>query len=190
MTDYYLSVNKSEVGNVEEELKKQRIQEWYQVYSDEIYRFILLMIGDHEQAKDLTHDTFLKAYNHLNHFKGITSDKNWLYRIARNVTIDFMRKRKPIRYIADSFKSFSTNKESPERIIQLGESENQLYHALSKLSRAHREVIILRKIKELSIRETAEVLGWKESKVKTTLFRGLKALKIQMQKEGYDHETV
>ncbi len=171
-------------------MKKRKIREWYEAYSDAIYRFILLIIGDHEQAKDLTHDTFLKAYHHLHHFQGKTSDKNWLYHIARNVTIDFMRKRKPLQYMSDSFQAFSSNKESPERIVQLSESENQLYLALSKLTRGQREVIILRKIKELSIRETAEVLGWKESKVKTTLFRGVKALKIQMQKEGYDHETV
>jgi RNA polymerase sigma-70 factor, ECF subfamily len=175
---------------VEEEIKKHRTCEWYQKYSDEIYRFILIMIGDHEQAKDLTHDTFLKAYNHLEHFKGETSDKNWLYRIARSITIDFMRKKKPIRYFADSFNAFPSNSESPEKIMQLGEAESQLYQSLSKLKRSYREVIILRKIKELSIRETAEVLGWKESKVKTTLFRGLEALKIQLQKEGYDHETI
>jgi RNA polymerase sigma-70 factor, ECF subfamily len=178
------------VRGVEEEVKKQRIREWYKKYNDEIYRFILMMIGDHEQAKDLTHDTFLKAYNHLHHFKGETSEKNWLYRIARNVTIDFMRKRKPIRYFADSFKAFPSNNDTPDKIMQLGEAEGQLYRALSKLKRTYREVIILRKIKELSIRETAEVLGWKESKVKTTLFRGLQALKIQLQKEGYDHETI
>ncbi|WP_312857728.1 RNA polymerase sigma factor [Bacillus haikouensis] len=175
---------------MEEDINKQRIREWYQEYSDAIYRFIFLMVGDHEQAKDLTHDTFLKAYYHLNHFKGKTSDKNWLYRIARNVTIDFMRKRKPIHYLADSFKAFPSNDNSPEKMMQLGEAEEQLYQALRKLKRTYREVIILRKIKELSIRETAEVLGWKESKVKTTLFRGLHALKAQLKKEGYDHETV
>jgi RNA polymerase sigma-70 factor, ECF subfamily len=181
---------KSEVEDVEEEIKMQRIREWYQEYSDEIYRFIVIMIGDHEQAKDLTHDTFLKAYNYMNYFKGETSDKNWLYRIARNITIDFMRKRKPLRYFADIFNAFPSNNDTPEKIMQLGVVERQLYHALSKLKRSYREVIILRKIKELSIRETAEVLGWKESKVKTTLFRGLKALKTQLQKEGYDHETI
>ncbi|MGD6805307.1 RNA polymerase sigma factor [Rossellomorea vietnamensis] len=175
---------------MEDEVRKQRISEWYQKYSDAIYQFILIMIGDHEQAKDLTHDTFLKAYNHLAHFKGEMSDKNWLYRIARNVTIDFMRKRKPIRYFADSIMAFPSSDDSPERILQLGEAERQMYNSLSKLKRSYREVIILRKIKELSIQETAEVLGWKESKVKTTLFRGLQALKTQLQKEGYDHETI
>jgi RNA polymerase sigma-70 factor, ECF subfamily len=174
---------------VEKEMKKDQIHDWYQVYSDEIYRFILIMIGDHEQAKDLTHDTFLKAYHHLDHFKGKTSDKNWLYRIARNITIDYMRKRKPLRYLADSFKALPSTNDSPEKIMQIGEAERQLYLALSKLKRPYREVIILRKIKDLSIRETAEVLGWKESKVKTTLFRGMQALKNQLQKEGYDHET-
>ncbi|RIW32068.1 RNA polymerase sigma factor [Bacillus salacetis] len=165
------------------------MQEWYQVYSDEIYRFILILLGDHEQAKDLTHDTFLKAYQYLDHFKGETSDKNWLYRIARNITIDYLRKRKPLRYLSDSFKAFPANHDTPEKITQLGEAERQLYLSLSRLKRSYREVIILRKIKELSIRETAEVLAWSEGKVKTTLLRGMKALKIQMQKEGYDHET-
>ncbi|MDY0409595.1 sigma factor-like helix-turn-helix DNA-binding protein [Paracerasibacillus soli] len=47
---------------------------------------------------------------------------------------------------------------------------------------------MLRKIKELSIKETAEILNWSESKVKVTLFRGLHALKRQMIKEGYEHE--
>jgi RNA polymerase sigma-70 factor, ECF subfamily len=175
---------------VEDELKKQKIHDWYQEYSDEIYRFILIIIGDHEQSKDLTHDTFLKAYSHMNYFKGKTSDKNWLYHIARNVTIDFMRKRKPIRYFMDSFNGFPSNNDSPEKIVQLGEAEVQLYRSLSKLKRPYREVIILRKIKELSIKETAEVLEWKESKVKTTLLRALQALKTQLQKEGYEHETI
>lgn len=181
---------KSEVYGLEEELKKQKIQTWYKEYSDGIYRFILIMIGDHEQAKDLTQDTFIKAYHHLDYFEGKTSDKNWLYRIARTVTIDFMRKRKPIRYMFDSINGIPAKDPSPEKIVQLGEEEEQVYRALSQLKRSYREVIILRKIKELSVRETAEVLEWKETKVKTTLSRALKALKTQLRKEGYHHETI
>lgn len=107
---------KSEVYGLEEELKKQKIQTWYKEYSDGIYRFILIMIGDHEQAKDLTQDTFIKAYHHLDYFKGKTSDKNWLYRIARTVTIDFMRKRKPIRYMFDSINGIPAKDPSRKKL--------------------------------------------------------------------------
>ncbi|WP_223701813.1 RNA polymerase sigma factor [Sutcliffiella deserti] len=172
-----------------EEWNKLKLEEWYQLYSEDIYRFVLMLIGDHDQAKDLCHDTFLKAYFSLNDFKGETSDRNWLYRIARNVTIDYMRKKKPIRYMVDSFSSMAAHEPLPESIIQLGEREEHLYRSLQALKRSYREVIILRKIKELSIRETAEVLNWTENKVKITLFRGMEALKQQMIKEGYTHET-
>ncbi|MBB6451691.1 RNA polymerase sigma-70 factor (ECF subfamily) [Salirhabdus euzebyi] len=175
---------------MEDEIKKQKIQSWYQDHSNGIYRYIFMMIGDHEQAKDLTQDTFLKAYNHLDYFQEKSSDKNWLYRIARNVTIDFMRKRKPIRYMLDSFSAVPSRDLSPEKILELGEKEKQLYRALGQLKRSYREVIILRKIKELSIRETAEVLEWKESKVKTTLLRALNALRTKLLEEGYKHETI
>ncbi|WP_245741814.1 RNA polymerase sigma factor [Anaerobacillus arseniciselenatis] len=175
---------------MDEDLKKQKIQEWYQLYSDDIYRFVLMMIGDHDQAKDLTHDTYLKAYNSFEYFQGVTSDKNWLYRIARNVTIDYMRKKKPIRFMIESFSTFPSEENCPEKIMELGENEEQLYRCLKKLKRSYQDVIILRKIKELSIQETAEVLEWNETKVKNTLFRGLAALKQQMVKEGYNHETI
>ncbi|WP_246187720.1 RNA polymerase sigma factor [Ornithinibacillus caprae] len=65
-----------------------------------------------------------------------------------------------------------------------------MYQSLRKLKRSYQEVIILRKIKELSIHETAEVLDWDESKVKNTLFRGLAALKQEMVKGGYEHEPI
>ncbi|WP_407268526.1 RNA polymerase sigma factor [Radiobacillus sp. PE A8.2] len=174
---------------MDEDYKKQ-ILEWYEIYSAPIYRYILLMIGDHEQAKDLTHDTFLKAYSSNSDFQGMTSDKNWLYRIARNVAIDYMRKRKPIRFLVESIGSLPSPDGCPESIIQLVEDQTQLFRSLRKLKRSYQEVIILRKIQELSIQETAEVLNWKESKVKTTLFRALSALKKQMVKEGYEHGTI
>ncbi|WP_245805774.1 RNA polymerase sigma factor [Bacillus alkalicellulosilyticus] len=173
-----------------DELAKQQIQEWYEQYSDEIYRFVLLMIGDQDQAKDVTQDTFLKAYQSMDYFQGNTSDKNWLYKIARNGSVDYIRKKKPIRFILDSISTIPSTEYCPEKISLLGEKEEQLYRSLHKLKRSYREVIILRKIKELSIQETADVLGWNESKVKTTLFRGQAALKKQMVEEGYTHETM
>ncbi|MCD8510884.1 MAG: RNA polymerase sigma factor [Bacillus sp. (in: Bacteria)] len=173
-----------------EDYGKQKLQEWYQLYSEDIYRFVLMMIGDDEQAKDLTHDTFIKAYKSVDSFKGEVSDKNWLYYIARNLTIDYIRKRKPLLFVLDSFSSIMANDQVPENIAILGEREEQLYRSLKKLKRSYREVVILRKIKELSIQETAEILDWNEGKVKITLHRALAALKEQMEREGFRYETL
>jgi RNA polymerase sigma-70 factor (ECF subfamily) len=176
---------------MEEESAKRLIQEWYFQHSDEIYRFILMLIHDHEQAKDLMHDTFLKSYYSLDHYQGRTSVKNWLYRIARNLAIDYKRKTRPVIFWLGEWNIYSTKPEHcPQTFSELGDQETQLYLALKKLKHSYQEVIILRKIKDLSIQETSEVLGWSEGKVKTTLFRAQKALKEQLLKEGYIHEGV
>ncbi|WP_227521509.1 RNA polymerase sigma factor [Bacillus alkalisoli] len=175
---------------MDDSYRKQKVKEWYHEYSDDIYRFILYLTGDNEQAKDLMHDTFLKAYQHAASFQGKTSVKNWLYRIARNVTIDYMRKMKPIKYMLNSFAIFPSNDKCPAQISQLGENEEQLYKSIKKLKAPYQEVIILRKIKELSVQETAEILNWSESKVKTTLHRALQSLKEEMIKEGYTHDAI
>jgi RNA polymerase sigma-70 factor (ECF subfamily) len=73
-------------------------------------------------------------------------------------------------------------------MIQIKESSYELYKALGAIKDSYREVIILRKIKEFSIEETAEVLGWSESKVKSTLYRAIPVLETQLLKEGYLHE--
>ncbi|WP_235822815.1 RNA polymerase sigma factor [Cytobacillus massiliigabonensis] len=69
------------------------------------------------------------------------------------------------------------------------EYEKDLYHSLNNIKRQYKDVIILRKIKEFSISETAQILGWTESKVKVYLFRGMKALRKELEKEGYNNET-
>lgn len=166
---------------------KKIIDDWYQQYSDGIYRFILMRIGDHEQAKDLVHDTYVRAFKNLGSFQGDSSGKTWLYQIARNVTIDYLRRKKPFAYMLEQLRISNMEMRTPEKELELHEDITYLYEALSKLRPQHKEVIIFRKINELSTRETAEVLGWKESRVKTNLRRGLIELKAQLTKEGYVH---
>ncbi|WP_157842796.1 RNA polymerase sigma factor [Bacillus alkalisoli] len=175
---------------MEGEWTKQKLNEWYGNYSDEIYRYVLMMTGDQELAKDLTHDTFIKAYLNLDSYRGDTSERNWLYKIARNAAYDEFRKRKSFRFVMETFAANLTSTDYiPEQVTQQGEYETQVYRSLQKIKRSYRDVIILRKVKELSIRETADILNWNEGKVKTTLHRALEALKKQMKKEGYNHET-
>ncbi|WP_430787396.1 RNA polymerase sigma factor [Virgibacillus flavescens] len=170
-------------------LRKEKVNKWYHAYSNDLYRYILLMIGDRDQAKDILQDTFLRAYDKLESFDGENA-RSWLFRIARNLTIDYIRKKKPIAYFIDSPSLIKATDKNPEQLMALNEAERDIHSALRNIKRTYRDVIILRKIKEFSISESARILGWSENKVKITLFRGMKALRKELEKEGYGHETI
>jgi RNA polymerase sigma-70 factor, ECF subfamily len=173
------------------EYRKEEIADWYDQHSKSVLSFILLMVKDYQQAEDLTHDTFVKAYLHYDSFKHYSSEKTWLFSIAHNLTVDFLRKRKPNMFIKELFLLNKHNPSLPEEIIRIKEDSYELYKALGELKDTYRKVIILRKIKGFSIEDTAQVLSWSESKVKSTLFRAIPALKKQLIKEGYlDERTI
>ncbi len=93
---------------------------------------------------------------------------------------------KPIRLFHQVF-----NKElaaSSEDIIILRENSRELYEALSNMKASYKQVIILRKIKGFSILETAHILEWSESKVKSTLFRAMQTLEEKMKREVNNDE--
>lgn len=173
---------------MDHEIAEYQIREWYHLYSLQIYHYILMMIGDREEAKDLLHDTFLKAYRKFDTYEKKSQPKTWLYTIARNVVLDYKKKAKPLS-LFKSMKKIVAKDPTPAESYQLKEETTVLYQALRKMNSSYQDVIILRKIKELSISETVEVLGWSESKVKTTLLRALKQLKLELEKEGYTHES-
>lgn len=167
------------------EQTNDEIAEWYDKHSESILSFILVMVKDYQQAEDLTHETFVKAYMYYDSFKQHSSEKTWLFRIAHNLTVDYLRKRKPIMLFKDVFFSKKDDRPLPEEAFEIKEESYELYKTLEKIKDTYKEVIVLRKIKGFSIEDTARILGWSESKVKSTLFRAIPALKKQLKEEGY-----
>lgn len=170
------------------EYRKEEIEDWYDQHSKSILTFILLMVKDYQQAEDLTHDTFVKAYLYYESFKNHSSEKTWLFSIAHNLTVDFLRKRRPSVFFKEFFHSQKDHNLLPEEFIKIKENSYELYQALGEIKDTYRKVIVLRKIKGFSIEDTAKILGWSESKVKSTLFRAIPALKKQLIKEGFFNE--
>ncbi|USK62436.1 RNA polymerase sigma factor [Peribacillus asahii] len=171
------------------EYRKEEIADWYDQHSKSILTFILLMVKDYQQAEDLTHDTFVKAYLYYDSFKNHSSEKTWLFSIAHNLTVDFLRKRKPSIFFKEFFLSQKDNNNLlPEEIIKIKENSCEFYKALGEIKDTYRKVIVLRKIKGFSIEDTAKILSWSESKVKSTLFRAIPVLKKQLIKEGFLNE--
>lgn len=162
----------------------------YELHSDRIYQYIYFLVGKTEIAEDLTQETFIKAFKQQHTFRHESGSLTWLMRIARNLTYDHYRRKKII-----SFLSFTKEHEAPgtsyipEKWLEKHEDSKALYRALQQLRFDYREAIVLRKIEGFSIKETAQILRWNESKVKNCTERGMKALKELLLEGGNQHET-
>lgn len=173
--------------------------ELYSKYHHDVFQFIFYMVKNREQAEDLVQEVYIRVLKSYERFEGKSSEKTWLFSIARNVAIDHFRKQKGWKQrLAEKF-DWSTGQvkdESPipEEIALQREEVKMIYQCLDNCTVDQRMVIIMRYIHELSIIETAEALGWTESKVKTTQHRALKVLKKEMEekiaKEGTASEKI
>lgn len=164
-------------------------EELYITYSDRVHRYIYILTGNNEVAEDLTHDTFIRVEKAIMRFRGDSQKYTWLISIARHVTYDYLKRRKRIRFIPLRTSFIDISYEMPDDIVQKGETTTTLYKAIKSLKLSYQEVLLLRKIEELSIEETATVLGWSISKVKSTTSRAMKALEKALKMEGGHHNV-
>ncbi|MBM7620874.1 RNA polymerase sigma-70 factor (ECF subfamily) [Bacillus tianshenii] len=169
---------------------KQVISKWFYEYSDDIYQFLHFRLNAKQHdIEDLVQEVFIRALKGLSHFKGNSSPKTWLFSIARNVAIDEGRKRTRDRWkwflsFDDSHEEPYHKEQTPEEILTDKEGQRDLIAAIRSLKESYKDVLIMRSIKELSIQETAEVLGWSENKVRSTHHRAKAALQKKL---GGDH---
>ncbi|BBW95781.1 RNA polymerase sigma factor SigX [Geobacillus icigianus] len=163
-------------------------EQLYEKYHDDLFNFLFYMVRNREQAEDLVQEVYVKVLRSYKRFEGQCSEKTWLLSIARHVAIDFFRKQKRRRQwvgAADwSEEQISADGPQPEELAIQNEEIQQLYRCLARCTLDQQLVLVLRFIQSLSIAETAEALGWTESKVKTTQHRALKALKHYMEEEA------
>lgn len=157
-------------------------------YGEAILTFIFLMVQDYPLAEDLTQEVFIKAFEKYNSFHHQSTEKTWLFSIAHHHVIDHLRKKHPLKHFFKLSMNEMDTKPQPEQFVAMSTQSEELYSALQNLSWHYRQVIILRKLKEFSTKETADILNWSESKVKMTLKRALVALKNELLKEGFIYE--
>jgi RNA polymerase sigma-70 factor, ECF subfamily len=161
-----------------------RIIEWFQLYSNDLYQFLIYYLGTSD-VEDLVQETFIRAIKNMDSFEEKSSPKTWLFSIARHIAIDEIRRkqRSKIKNMIFRENQESQVSNTPDIFLNLNETKKELYNAIQQLKDNYRDVIILRGIKELSVEETAEILNWKEEKVRLTFHRAIKAL--QKEKERF-----
>lgn len=154
-----------------------QFMEAYDLYADALFRYCVLRVSDRELAKDMVQETFFKVWGYIADGQEIDNMRAFLYRVARNLAIDFYRKKKTssLEMLEESGYAFaeSVETENPERVF-LG---REIITMVRSLDEKYRDAIILRYVEDLDIKEIASVLGESENTVSVHIHRGLKKLK-------------
>ncbi len=164
----------------EEKIILQRIRkgesdlyaEIVRTYSSRVLSLVTGMLGLKEDAEEITQDIFVKAYFSLDKFRGDSSFSTWLFRIAYNMSVSSLRKKKSIFVRADNLAHLPDEEEVPP-----GESNQKeerlvlLERMLAELTEEERFLILLYYNEDKSIKEIAEITGLTESNIKIKLFR-------------------
>jgi RNA polymerase sigma factor (sigma-70 family) len=149
-------------------------------YQERIYATIYHMTANHEDANDLAQEAFIKAFQALRTFKGGSSFYTWVYRIAVNKTINFLKQRK--NKVQMSLNDLDFNAEhdpdlvalisdkTPRREVSLAELQEKLNSAMQKLSEPHRLVVTLHDVQGLSHEEVAKIMDCNIGTVRSRLF--------------------
>jgi len=149
----------------------------YEENFDRIYRYIVLKIGDRTEAEDLTQQVFLNALKSVSsyRFKGMPFS-SWLYRIAHNQVVDYLRKKSRRATVALD-ESIIAGKEDPEQAAERKLEIEELALAAKKLTAAQQEVISLRFTADMPIAEVAKIMGRSVGAVKALQHSAIVALR-------------
>lgn len=147
-------------------------------YADRIFRLALGLLGDELEADGIVQETFVRLFQKLDSFEGRSSLGTWLYRVAYNLSLDHLRRRRPDLTIDDEEDEVTAVATTvagwgrlPEETLSNEEVREALDQAIAALPAHYRVVFILREIEGLSTKETAEVTEISVSAAKVRLHR-------------------
>lgn len=168
---------------IEAEDKEVLIDEIMNRHGQEILQLAYSYVRNRELAEDLTQDIFVKCFSALHTYKGKSSLRTWLWRIAINHCKDYLKSwynRNVTPSDQECFVTYS-QKESVEQLVIRQDEDQQLVLSVMELPMKYREVIYLFYYEELSIKEIASVIEVKENTVKTRLRRAKELLKDRLE---------
>ncbi|MEH7250787.1 RNA polymerase sigma factor SigW [Neobacillus niacini] len=160
-----------------------------EIYSNSIYQLGYRMLGNRHEAEDIAQEAFIRAYVNIKSFNQDLKFSTWLFRIATNLCIDRIRKKKPDYYLdaevsgtegLTMYSQLSSNSPLPETELESLELQDTVQKEILKLPEKYRSVIVLKYMEELSLNEISEILDMPLGTVKTRIHRGREALRQQL----------
>lgn len=169
----------------------QGMAELIRLYRDGLILYLNAYTGNIQEAEELAMDTFVKLGINRPRNRSKTGFKTWLYTIGRNVTIDYLRKKSRRKEVSlDVMKEIQDDEASLEQIYIRQEQKILLHHVIQKLSPNYRQVLWLIYFEDLTAKQTADVMRKSVHSVEVTVSRARKALKEQLEKEGFVYEDL
>lgn len=160
-----------------------------ELFKDKVYQLCYRMVGNAHDAEDIAQEAFIRAYVNINSYDINRKFSTWLYRIATNLSIDRLRKRKP-DYFLDAeiegtegltmYSQISSDELQPDEMVESLEFQEWIQQEINELPVMYRSVIVLKYIEELSLKEIGEILDLPIGTVKTRIHRGREALRKRL----------
>jgi RNA polymerase sigma-70 factor (ECF subfamily) len=151
-------------------------------YQRQVFAIVFRMIGNYEDARDLSQQVFLKAFEHLSSFDRERKFFSWIYRIAMNEAINHLKARR-------QYDTLDPDRPAPGlSVVERLETEDRngdVHEAVLSLDEKHRSVVVLRHFAHCSYREAADLLEIPEQTVKSRLFEARQILRQKLMAKGY-----
>ena len=154
----------------------QNVKQVYEEHFNTVYKYLLCLTHNANFSEELTQETFLKALEHIDTFKGNCKISVWLCQIAKNLMINEQKKKDNTLLQVDETieKIESTN--NTENLAIKNEEKLRLYKKIQKLDKISKEVVYLRITGELSFKEIGNILNMTENYARVTFYRAKKKL--------------
>ncbi len=172
-------------------IMKAKFEQVYNELKNTIYNYLYYMVKDEQLSQDLSQETFLKIYLNLSKFRGDSSIKTWSLVIARNVFLNYIRKKNP-SLVEEKYMdlSITNNDNMPEDIVIKKENSEIIKRVLFSLKEEDRTVLILRDHENLSYSEIGQIMKISEVVVKSRIFRARGKYKEQYLKLSNSVEVI
>ena len=155
----------------------ERLGLLFERHSGPLYNFLWRLTGSREQSEDLVQDVFFRVLKYRQTFRDDAQFSTWLYRIARNAHIDFLRKRKP-ETAMDEETQLHRSTSNQERDLLRDEDTAILLKALDSLPDDKRELLVMSRIQRLRSNQIAEILSCTAGSVRTRVHRAMADLRF------------
>ena len=163
-------------------------------YQRPVFSIIFRMIRDREQAEDLAQETFVRVFNHIGRYDPRYKFSSWIFKIATNLTIDWIRRKELKTVSIDGSRNAVTSEEAeataitivsedenPEELLEAKELGAEIEEAIGKLRPEYRAAILLRHVEGREYQEIAEIMALPLGTVKTYIHRGRNELRETLQ---------
>ncbi len=164
------------------EKSEDEFEKFFKSYLNRIYTVVYRIVKNPATAEDLTSEVMMKVYNNINRFKEQSQLSSWVYRIAYNHAISYLRRHKNTESIDDYSLTIEDEAEKHLDYLEREELSNYIREKMMELPENYRVALTLYHFKEMPYKEIAYTMGVNIGTVKTYIYRGKNELKVLLEK--------